>query len=42
MKKSEVILTKYNPLMAVDTKPVGSDGSPMKQPRVYSLMRWVA
>ena len=39
MKKSEVILTKYSPLMAVDTKLVGSDGDPTKTPRVYSLCR---
>jgi len=39
MKKSEVILTKYSPLMAVDTKLVGSDGNPTKTARVYSLCR---
>ena len=39
MKKSEVILTKYSPFMAVDTKLVGSNGSTIKNPRVYSLCR---
>lgn len=27
MKKSEIIFTKYSPLMGVDTKLVGSDDS---------------
>jgi CDGSH-type Zn-finger protein len=39
MKKSEVILTQYSPLMAVDTKLVGSDGNPTETPRDYSLCR---
>ena len=39
MKISEIILTKHSPLMSVDTKLVGSDGSPIENPRVYSLCR---
>ena len=39
MKKSEIILTKHSPLMAVDTKLVGSDGKPTDTERVYSLCR---
>ncbi len=39
MKKSEVVLTQYSPLMAVDTELVGSDGEPAETPRVYSLCR---
>jgi hypothetical protein len=39
MKKSEIILTKYSPLMAVDTTLVDNDGSPIETPRVYSLWR---
>lgn len=39
MKKSEIILTKYSPLMSVDTKLVGSDGNSIETPRVYSLCR---
>ncbi len=39
MKKSEIILTTYSPLMAVDTKLIGSDGKPTETPRVYSLCR---
>ena len=39
MKKSEVVLTKYSPLMVVDTELIGSDGKPKKNPRVYSLCR---
>ena len=39
MKKSEIVLTKYSPLMAVDTKLVDSDGKPTETPRVYSLCR---
>lgn len=39
MKKSQVILSKYSPLMAVDTPLVGSDGQTMTTPRVYSLCR---
>ena len=39
VKKSEIVLTKYSPLMAVDTKLVDSEGSPSETPRVYSLCR---
>jgi CDGSH-type Zn-finger protein/ferredoxin len=39
MKKSEVILTQYSPLMAIDTKLIGSGGKPSTTPRVYSLCR---
>lgn len=39
MKKSEVVLTQYSPLMAVDTKLVVSDGESLETPRVYSLCR---
>ena len=39
MKASEVVLTQYSPLMAVDTKLVGSDGEPVETPRVCSLCR---
>lgn len=39
MKKSQIILSQYSPLMAVDTKLVGSDGKTIKTPRVNSLCR---
>ncbi len=39
MKKSEIIFTKYNPLMAVDTKLVDSDGKPTDTTRAYSHCR---
>lgn len=39
MKKSEIVLTQYSPLMAVDTKLVDSDGNPTDTTRVYSLCR---
>ena len=39
MKKSEVVLTQYSPLMAVDTKLIDSDGESGQTPRVYSLCR---
>jgi CDGSH-type Zn-finger protein len=39
MKNSEIIFTKYSPLMAVDTKLVDSDGKPTDTTRVYSLCR---
>jgi CDGSH-type Zn-finger protein/ferredoxin len=39
MKNSEIILTKYSPLMAVDNQLVGIDGKPIETPRVYSLCR---
>jgi CDGSH-type Zn-finger protein len=39
MKKSEIVLTQYSPLMAVDTELAGSDGSPIETTRVYSLCR---
>lgn len=39
MKTSEVILTKFSPLMAVDTKLVDSQGQRFETPRVYSLCR---
>jgi CDGSH-type Zn-finger protein len=37
MKESEVVLTQYSPLIAVDTKLVGSDEKTVETPRVYSL-----
>ena len=37
MKESEVVLTQYSPLMAVDTKLIGSGGELAETPRVYSL-----
>ncbi len=39
MKKSEIVLTQYSPLLAVDTPLVGSDGEASQTPRVYSLCR---
>ena len=39
MKKSEVILSEYIPLMAVDTPLTGADGESIETPRVYSLCR---
>jgi CDGSH-type Zn-finger protein/ferredoxin len=39
MKESEVVLTQYSPLIAVDTKLVGSDEKSVETPRVYSLCR---
>jgi CDGSH-type Zn-finger protein len=39
MKESEVVLTQYSPLMAVDTKLIGSGGERAETPRVYSLCR---
>ncbi len=39
MKNSQIILSKYSPLMAVDTPLVGSDGVVIATPRVYSLCR---
>lgn len=39
MKKSQVILTQYSPLLAVDSKLVGGDGKPVESPRVFSLCR---
>ena len=39
MKKSQVIFSKYSPLMSVDTKLVGSDGKTIDTPRVCSLCR---
>lgn len=39
MKKSQIIFSKYSPLMAVDTPLVGSDGEVKATPRVYSLCR---
>ena len=39
MKKSQVIFSKYSPLMSVDTKLMGSDGKTIDTPRVCSLCR---
>jgi CDGSH-type Zn-finger protein len=39
MKKSQIIFSKHSPLMAVDTKLVGSDGKTIDTPRVCSLCR---
>ncbi|MDJ0621779.1 MAG: CDGSH iron-sulfur domain-containing protein [Desulfocapsaceae bacterium] len=39
MKKSQIILSKYSPLMAVDTVLRGSDGEVIETPRVCSLCR---
>jgi CDGSH-type Zn-finger protein len=39
MKKSEIIFSKYSPLMAVDTPLTGADGESIETPRVYSLCR---
>ena len=39
MKKSEIVLTQYSPLLAVDTKLVDSAGQTTDTPRVYSLCR---
>jgi CDGSH-type Zn-finger protein/ferredoxin len=39
MRKSQVIFSKYSPLMSVDTKLVGKDGSTIDTPRVCSLCR---
>jgi len=37
--KSQIVLTKYSPLMAVDTPLVGSNDKSIKTPRVNSLCR---
>ena len=39
MKKSQVIFSKYSPLMAVDTDLIGSDRKNIETPRVCSLCR---
>lgn len=39
MRKSQIIFSKYSPLMAVDTTLVGSDGETIQTPRVCSLCR---
>ena len=39
MKKSQIILSQYSPLMVVDTPLIGSDGAMMTTPRVCSLCR---
>jgi CDGSH-type Zn-finger protein/ferredoxin len=39
MQKSQMIFSKYSPLMAVDTPLIGSDGETMTTPRVCSLCR---
>jgi CDGSH-type Zn-finger protein len=39
MKKSQIILSKYSPLMAVDTPLRDSDGQEIETPRVCSLCR---
>ncbi|MDJ0875945.1 MAG: CDGSH iron-sulfur domain-containing protein, partial [Desulfobacterales bacterium] len=39
MKPSEVVLTQYSPLIAVDTKLIASNGESVETPRVYSLCR---
>jgi CDGSH-type Zn-finger protein/ferredoxin len=36
---SEIVFSKYSPLMIVDTPLVGSDGNLIETPRVYSLCR---
>jgi len=37
MKRSQIIFSKYSPLMAVDTDLVGSDQKNIETPRVCSL-----
>ncbi len=39
MRKSQIIFSKYSPLIAVDTPLIGSDGETMTTPRVCSLCR---
>lgn len=39
MKKSQIVLSKYSPLMAIDTTLQGSDGIEIETPRVISLCR---
>jgi CDGSH-type Zn-finger protein len=39
MKKSQIILTQYSPLMVVDTSILASDNSDIETPRVCSLCR---
>jgi CDGSH-type Zn-finger protein len=39
MKKSQIIFSKYSPLMAVDTALIGKDGQIIDTPRVSSLCR---
>jgi CDGSH-type Zn-finger protein len=39
MKKTQIILSKYSPLMAVDATLIGSDGQEVESPRVCSLCR---
>jgi len=39
MKKSQVVFSKFSPLMAVDTPLHGSDGKKIDTPRVCSLCR---
>ena len=39
MRKSQIIFSKYSPLMAVDTTLVGRDGETIQTPRVCSLCR---
>jgi CDGSH-type Zn-finger protein len=39
MKKSQIIFSKYSPLMAVDTELIGSDQKNIETPRVCSLCR---
>jgi CDGSH-type Zn-finger protein/ferredoxin len=39
MKRSQVIFSKFSPLMAVDTSIYGSDGKKIDTPRVCSLCR---
>ena len=39
MPKSQIILSKYSPLMAVDCMMIGKDGEPAKMERVTSLCR---
>ena len=39
MKKSQIIFSKFSPLMSVDATLVGSDGKTVETPRVCSLCR---
>ncbi len=39
MKKSQIIFSKYSPLMAVDADLIASDGNKVATPRVCSLCR---
>ena len=39
MEKSQIIFSKYSPLMVVDTPVINKDGKQLKTPRVCSLCR---